>query len=141
MPAQLIVEDRQPWLWNSADIWIVPGNDPNSPSDATHEVLCLVPWIPIIANGDHEFLLAVVVHAADVGCCFRHAAPGKHSKTLKIAAQYSGGMCVASAIEITSDNNLPCRPRRRRILSWRDGKSRKRQRKYPDSGAAPKTVI
>ena len=29
MPAHLIIEDGQPLWWDSADIWVVPGNDPN----------------------------------------------------------------------------------------------------------------
>lgn len=29
MPAHLIIEDGQPWWWDSADIWVVPGSDPN----------------------------------------------------------------------------------------------------------------
>lgn len=34
MPAHLIIEDGQPWWWDSADIWVVPGNDPNGPPGA-----------------------------------------------------------------------------------------------------------
>lgn len=33
MSAHLIIEDGQPW-WDSADIWVVPGNDPNGPPGA-----------------------------------------------------------------------------------------------------------
>ena len=29
MPAYLIIEDHQTWWWDSADIRVVPGNDPN----------------------------------------------------------------------------------------------------------------
>jgi hypothetical protein len=122
MPAHLIIEDGQPWWWDSADIWVVPGNDPNGPPGApiagtsnylwgrvhntgnsasngvrvdfywadpsgqiavgaatqigsafadlppgaTQEVLCLVPWIPVIVNGGHECLLAVAHGAGDI---------------------------------------------------------------------------
>ena len=122
MPAHLIIEDGQPWWWDSADIWVVPGNDPNGapgaplagannylwgrvhntgnsssngvrvdfywadPSGqiavgfatrigsafadlapgATQEVLCLVPWFPVIVNGGHECLLAVAHGPGDV---------------------------------------------------------------------------
>lgn len=122
MPAHLIIEDGQPWWWDSADIWVVPGNDPNGapgapvagannylwgrvhntgnssangvrvdfywadPSGqiavgfatrvgsafadlapgATQDVLCLVPWLPVIVNGGHECLLAVAHGPGDV---------------------------------------------------------------------------
>lgn len=122
MPAHLIIEDGQPWWWDSPDIWVVPGNDPNGPPGApiagttnylwgrvhntgnsasngvrvdfywadpsgqiavgaatqvgsafadlppgaTQEVLCLVPWIPVIVNGGHECLLAVAHGAGDI---------------------------------------------------------------------------
>ena len=122
MPAHLIIEDGQPWWWDSADIWVVPGNDPNGapgapvagasnylwgrvhntgnssangvrvdfywadpsgqiavgaatqvgsafadlPPGAMQEVLCLVPWIPVIVNGGHECLLAVAHGAGDI---------------------------------------------------------------------------
>ena len=122
MPAHLIIEDGQPWWWDSADIWVMPGNDPNGapgapiagtsnylwghvhntgnsasngvrvdfywadPSGqiavgfatkvgsafadlapgATQEVLCLVPWFPVIVNGGHECLLAVAHGAGDI---------------------------------------------------------------------------
>ena len=122
MPAHLIIEDGQPSWWDSADIWVVPGNDPNGPPGApiagtanylwgrvhntgnsasngvrvdfywadpsgqiavgaatqvgsafadlppgaTQEVLCLVPWMPVIVNGGHECLLAVAHGAGDI---------------------------------------------------------------------------
>ena len=122
MPAHLIIEDGNPWWWDSADIWVVPGNDPNGapgapiagtsnylwgrvhntgnsasngvrvdfywadpsgqiavgaatqigsafadlPPGATQEVLCLVPWVPVIVNGGHECLLAVAHGAGDI---------------------------------------------------------------------------
>lgn len=122
MPAHLIIEDGQPWWWDSADIWVVPGTDPNGPPGApvagtsnflwarvhnagnstangvridfywadpsgqiatgfatqvgsafadlppgaTQEVLCLVPWVPVIVNGGHECLLAVAHGAGDI---------------------------------------------------------------------------
>ena len=122
MSAHLIIEDGQPWWWDSADIWVVSGNDPNGapgapvagannylwgrvhntgnsssngvrvdfywadPSGqiavgfatrigsafadlapgATQEVLCLVPWLPVIVNGGHECLLAVAHGPGDV---------------------------------------------------------------------------
>lgn len=122
MSAHLIIEDGQPWWWDSADIWVVPGNDPNGPPGApvagssnylwgrvhntgnsasngvrvdfywadpsgliavgaataigsafadlapgaTQEVLCLVPWFPVIVNGGHECLLAVALGAGDI---------------------------------------------------------------------------
>ncbi len=122
MSAHLIIEDGQPWWWDSADIWVVPGNDPNGPPGApiagttnylwgrvhntgnsasngvrvdfywadpsgqiavgaatqigsafadlppgaTQEVLCLVPWIPVIVNGGHECLLAVAHGPGDI---------------------------------------------------------------------------
>ncbi|PHV28102.1 hypothetical protein CSQ93_11075 [Janthinobacterium sp. BJB426] len=122
MPAHLIIEDGQPSWWDSADIWVVPGNDPNGPPGApiagtsnylwgrvhntgnsasngvrvdfywadpsgqiavgaatqigsafadlppgaTQEVLCLVPWVPVIVNGGHECLLAVAHGPGDI---------------------------------------------------------------------------
>lgn len=122
MSAHLIIEDGQPWWWDSADIWVVPGNDPNGvpgapiagtgnylwgrvrntgnsasngvrvdfywadpsgqiavgaatpigsafadlPPGATQEVLCLVPWLPVIVNGGHECLLAVAHGPGDI---------------------------------------------------------------------------
>ena len=121
MSAHLIIEDGQPW-WDSTDIWVVPGNDPNGPPGApvagtanylwgrvhntgdsasngvrvdfywadpsgqiavgaatqigsafadlppgaTQEVLCLVPWVPVIVNGGHECLLAVAHGPGDI---------------------------------------------------------------------------
>ena len=122
MSAHLIIEDGQPSWWDSADIWVVPGNDPNGapgapiagtgnylwgrvhntgrsasngvrvdfywadPSGqiavgaataigsafadlapgATQDVLCLVPWVPVIVNGGHECLLAVAHGPGDI---------------------------------------------------------------------------
>ncbi|MFZ4873768.1 hypothetical protein ACL9RI_01665 [Janthinobacterium sp. Mn2066] len=122
MSAHLIIEDGQPWWWDSADIWVVPGNDPNGPPGApvagssnylwgrvhntgnsasngvrvdfywadpsgliavgaataigsafadlapgaTQEVLCLVPWFPVIVNGGHECLIAVAHGPGDI---------------------------------------------------------------------------
>ncbi|OYO30632.1 hypothetical protein [Janthinobacterium sp. PC23-8] len=122
MSAHLIIEDGQPWWWDSAAIWVVPGNDPNGapgaplagannylwarvhntgnsssngvrvdfywadPSGqiavgvatrigsafadlapgATQDVLCLVPWFPVIVNGGHECLVAVAHGPGDV---------------------------------------------------------------------------
>lgn len=36
------------------------------PPGATQEVLCLVPWVPVIVNGGHECLLAVAHGAGDI---------------------------------------------------------------------------
>ncbi len=120
MSVHLLIHDGSPW-WESPDIWVVPGNDPNGPPGSpiaglpaymwarvsnvgnvlaqgcridfywanpsaqmvvgvamfvgsayadldpgeTQDVLCLVPWIPVIVNGGHECVLAVVHGAGD----------------------------------------------------------------------------
>ncbi len=120
MSAYLLIHDGTPW-WNSPDIWVVPGNDPNGPPGSpiaglpaylwarvsnvgnvvaantridfywanpaaavavgtasfigaaytdldpgeTQDVLCLVPWIPVLVNGGHECVLAVAHCAGD----------------------------------------------------------------------------
>lgn len=121
MSAVLEVRDGAPDWWNSPDIWVVPGANPNGApgqpvagqpafiwarvrnsgdvrveqaqvrfwwanpaagvlrSNATSigassvslnpgevkEVLCVVPWMPIIVNDGHECLVAEILHAAD----------------------------------------------------------------------------
>ncbi len=122
MSAHLAIHDSDlPYWWESPDIWVVPGNDPNGPPrspiagqpaflwarvtnagdvpakgarvdfywanpsgqmtagvptaigsafvdldpNATQEVLCLVPWVPVIVNGGHECLLAVAHVSGD----------------------------------------------------------------------------
>jgi hypothetical protein len=121
MPAKLVIRDGQPQWWNSASIWVVPGEDPNgtpgSPvagqpaylwarvenqgdqgasgarvefywsnpatgvlrSNSTlvgssfvdlaagdvKDVLCIVPWIPVVVNDGHECVVAQVIHPAD----------------------------------------------------------------------------
>lgn len=121
MATQLVIRDGDPHWWNSPDIWVVPGLDPNGApgqpvagqpafvwgrvrnageqavSGATvnfywsnpaagvlrsnstpigssfvdlvpgesKEVLCVIPWIPVIVNDGHECLVAEVIHSAD----------------------------------------------------------------------------
>lgn len=121
MSATLVIRDGDPHWWNSPDIWVVPGNDPNAPpgqpiagepaflwartrntgdrtaSGATvnfywsnpatgvlrsnstlvgsafvdlnpgeiKEVLCVIPWIPVIVNDGHECVVAEVIHSGD----------------------------------------------------------------------------
>src|SRR6202158_5023602 len=122
MSAHLVIHDSSmPYWWESPDIWVVPGNDPNGPPGSpiagqpaflwarvknagtaaangtrvdfywanpsaqmvvgvataigsafvdldpgdTQEVLCLVPWVPVIVNGGHECLLAVAHGGGD----------------------------------------------------------------------------
>jgi hypothetical protein len=120
MPTILEIEDGNPW-WNSHDIWVVPGNDPNGAPGSpiagepaflwarvhnkgreavsgarvnyywsnpaagvlrsnstiigsafvdlnpgeTKEVLCIIPWIPVIVNDGHECVVAEVIHFSD----------------------------------------------------------------------------
>jgi hypothetical protein len=121
MPVQLLIRDGDPHWWNSPDIWVVPGNDPNGApgqpvageaaflwarvqntgkdpatgatvkfywsnpaagvlrsnstfvgsafvslnGGETKEVLCVIPWIPVVVNNGHECLVAEVIHPAD----------------------------------------------------------------------------
>lgn len=121
MSAALMIRDGEPSWWNSPDIWVVPGEDPNGTpgtpiagrtayvwarvhniegenvtnaqvnywwsnpaagvmrSTSTligtssvslnagdvKEVLCVVPWVPVIVNNGHECLVAEVIHPAD----------------------------------------------------------------------------
>lgn len=121
MATQLVIRDGDPHWWNSPDIWVVPGIDPNGApgqpvagqpafvwgrvrnageqaisgamvnfywsnpaagvlrSNSTpigssfvdlapwesKEVLCVIPWLPVIVNGGHECLVAEVIHSAD----------------------------------------------------------------------------
>lgn len=121
MPVILRIRDGDPQWWNSPDIWVVPGSDPNGPpgqpvagqgaflwarvhnegdravssarvafywsnpalgvlrsnstlvgsafvdlaAGETKEVLCVIPWVPVVVNDGHECLVAQVVHAAD----------------------------------------------------------------------------
>lgn len=120
--ATLIIRDGSPHWWNSPDIWVVPGNDPNglpgppvegepaflwarvqsldseqqvngavvnfywsnpatgvlrsnstlvgsgfvdlSPGE-TQEVLCIIPWVPVVVNSGHECVVAEVIHYLD----------------------------------------------------------------------------
>ena len=118
MSAALMIRDGEPSWWNSPDIWVVPGEDPNGTpgtpiarpdslclgagahiegenvtnaqvnywwsnpaagvmrSTSTligtssvslnagdvKEVLCVVPWVPVIVNNGHECLVAEVIH-------------------------------------------------------------------------------
>lgn len=121
MSTQLMIRDGDPHWWNSPDIWVVVGSDPNGPSgqpvagepafiwgrvqnngeqavsSATvnfywsnpamgvlrsnssfvgssfvdlepgenKEVLCVIPWVPVVINNGHECLVAEVIHSAD----------------------------------------------------------------------------
>jgi len=121
MATQLVIRDGDPHWWNSPDIWVVPGFDPNGApgqpvagqpayvwgrvrnageqavSGATvnfywsnpaagvlrsnstpigssfvdlvpgesKDVLCVIPWVPVIVNDGHECLVAEVIHGAD----------------------------------------------------------------------------
>jgi hypothetical protein len=121
MATQLVIRDGDPHWWNSPDIWVVPGSDPNGipgqpvagepafvwgrvrnageqpvsgavvnfywsnpatgvlRSNSTpigtafvdlvageaKEVLCVVPWLPVVVNDGHECLVAEVLHSAD----------------------------------------------------------------------------
>jgi len=121
MSATLVIRDGDPHWWNSPDIWVVPGNDPNGPPGQpiagesaflwarvrntgdqtasgarvnfywsnpatgvlrsnstlvgsafvdlnpgeTKEVLCVIPWIPVIVNDGHECVVAEVIHPSD----------------------------------------------------------------------------
>lgn len=121
MSTQLLIRDGDPYWWNSPDIWVVPGSDPNGApgqpvagepafvwgrvkntgeqpvagaavhfywsnpatgvlrSNSTHigsafvdlvpgetkEVLCVIPWLPVVVNDGHECLVAEVSHSAD----------------------------------------------------------------------------
>lgn len=121
MSVSLIIRDGDPHWWNSPDIWVVSGNDPNgSPGQPiagesaflwarcrntgdqtasgarvdfywsnpatgvlrsnstlvgsafvdlnpgeTKEVLCVIPWIPVIVNDGHECVVAEVIHPSD----------------------------------------------------------------------------
>lgn len=121
MSANLVIRDGEPHWWNSPDIWVVPGTDPNglpgqpiagepaflwarvqntgdqiaagaqvnfywsnpatgvlrsnstlvgsafadlNPGE-TKEVLCVIPWIPVIVNDGHECVVAEVIHPGD----------------------------------------------------------------------------
>lgn len=122
MSAQLIIRDGSPYWWESPDIWVVPGNDPNGAAGAPlagaanylwariansgasqangvrvdfywadpsaqiavgntiqvgsafadlapgdiQEVLCLVPWLPVVVNGGHVCLLAAAHGGGDI---------------------------------------------------------------------------
>jgi hypothetical protein len=121
MSTTLEILDGDPYWWDSPDIWVVPGSDPNgSPGqpiagepaflwarvhntgkqtalDArvnfywsnpatgvlrsnstligsafadlapgeTKEVLCVIPWIPLIVNEGHECIVSEVIHPSD----------------------------------------------------------------------------
>jgi hypothetical protein len=121
MPIQLEISDGVPYWWDSPDIWVVPGNDPNGDPDQpvagqpaflwaqvqnignqnasaaqvnfywsnpaagvlrsnstlvgsafvdlgpgeTKDVLCVIPWIPVIVNNGHECVVAEVIHSGD----------------------------------------------------------------------------
>jgi hypothetical protein len=121
MPIQLEISDGVPYWWDSPDIWVVPGNDPNGDPDQpvagqpaflwaqvqnignqnasgaqvnfywsnpaagvlrsnstlvgsafvdlgpgeTKDVLCVIPWIPVIVNDGHECVVAEVIHTGD----------------------------------------------------------------------------
>lgn len=121
MSAKLLIQDGDPYWWNSPDIWVVPGNDPNgSPGQPvagepaflwarvhntgdqaasgarvnyywsnpaagvlrsnstlvgsafvdvnpgeTKDVLCVIPWIPVIVNNGHECVVAEVIYPGD----------------------------------------------------------------------------
>lgn len=121
MSAIIEVRDGTQYWWDSPDIWVVPGNNPNgSPgqpvagqpnflwgrahnagdqpalgarvnfywsnpatgvirsnstlvgtsfvdlySGETKEVLCVIPWVPVVVNDGHECVVAEVVHAGD----------------------------------------------------------------------------
>jgi hypothetical protein len=118
MDAVLEIRDGDPFWWNSPDIWVVPGNDPNGMpgqpiegesaflwvkiqnagelpirgaqvnfywsnpavfvlrsnstligssfvdfnSAESKEVLCVIPWIPVIVNDGHECIIVEVIH-------------------------------------------------------------------------------
>lgn len=121
MSTQLVIRDGTPNWWNSPDIWVIPGGDPNGApgqpvagqpafvwgrvhnegeqaisgatvnfywsnpatgvlrsnstpigsafvdlgAGETKEVLCVIPWLPIVVNNGHECLVAEIVHGAD----------------------------------------------------------------------------
>ncbi len=121
MSTVLEIRDGEPQWWNSPDIWVVPGTNPNGPPGQpvagqpaflwcrvhnrgeqpasgaqvnfywsnpatgvlrsnstlvgsafvdlnpaeTKEVLCVVPWIPVVVNNGHECIVAEIIHPSD----------------------------------------------------------------------------
>ncbi|CDG81697.1 hypothetical protein [Janthinobacterium agaricidamnosum] len=173
MSAHLIIHDGSPYWWDSPDIWVVPGSDPNGAPGApiagttnylwarvansgnsqangvridfywadpsaqiavgnatqigsafadlapgeTQEVLCLVPWLPVIVNNGHECLLAVAHGANDInpipdplpnGYVFdptAHEQIAQHNVDIVLAARFARLLTLAV-------NALPRAPKR-----------------------------
>lgn len=126
MPAHLIIEDGQPWWWDSADIWVVPGSDPNGAPGAPVAGISNYLWARVrntgnsSANGvridfywaDPSGLIATGF-ATQIGSAFADLAPGATQEALCLVPWFpvivnGGHECLLAVAHGAGDiNPLP----------------------------------
>ena len=126
MPAHLIIEDGQPWWWDSADIWVVPGNDPNGAPGAPIAGTSNYLWGRVHNTGNSasngvrvDFYWAdpsgqiAVGFATKVGSAFADLAPGATQEVLCLVTWFpvivnGGHECLLAVAHGAGDiNPLP----------------------------------